>query len=178
MTTQIAPINTDLLLKQEEIKTRGKLDKILRQINPAAWEIANMVHVGKSYHQIFSHYGGKYSLEEIGYMVNQVVAVNKAVALDDKEMVRQLFLDKLNNYSQKLIEQAGGIIDEKVHNSLVKNLEVQAKLIGLNAPEEVKVDITQTIKTASQTLAEKMSSYKKSLGLEEETEIIDVTPKR
>lgn len=171
MTSSIAPIGTELLLRQEEIKTRGKLDKVLRQIHPDAWDVVNMVHHGKSYHQIFTHYAGKYSLEEIGYMVNQVVAVNKAVALDNKDMMRQLFIDKLNNYSERLISQAGGIICEKTHNALVKNLEMQAKLLGLNAAEEVKVDITQTIKTANETLADKMANFRKN-----REPIIDVTP--
>lgn len=172
MTTQIAPINEEFLLKQEEIKTRGKLEKTLAQLNPDAWKISNMVYHGHSYHEIFLHLGGKYSLEEIAYMVNQVVAVNKAVALDNPDMLRQLFIDRLNKYSSMLIENSGGIISEKTHNALVKNLEVQAKLLGLNAPEKVEVDVTQTIKLANESLADKIASFRKS----RESDIIDVTP--
>lgn len=169
MNTKLQPIKQELIEQVGNITTKDKLSQTLMQLNPDAWDIAQLRTKGWTPRDIYLKYDGVYSYEDISYMIKQVVACNKAVAIENPEMLRQLLLDELDSYKRELLANTGGVVDEKVFNALIKQIEVRAKLLGLNAPEVQKIDISTTIKSANETLLDKLNSWKKSKA-------IDVTP--
>jgi len=143
------------------------MTKALLQVQPDAWKVAQYKCKGYSLSRIYTIFGGQYSIEELDYMLKLVIQCNKDTAIDNQDMMRQLLMDRLDAVSSQLHDDADEM-DAKTANTLVRIVEAQAKLLGLNAPEKVEVNITKTIQDANETLKEKMQNMKKF------TEVIDV----
>ena len=154
------------------IKTNTKLEKTLQNITPDAWIAADLKTKGMSLHRIEEHFCGTYTLQEISYMIKTVTAANQALAIQNPDMLRQLLVDEIDKVKQQMYGEEG-FLDEKRAAIVLKAIDQQAKLLGVNKPEEVKVDVTHTIKTANETLADKLDNFRKAYG---KKEVIDVTP--
>lgn len=160
----------DLLDEVKQAKTSTELEKTLASLSPDAWLIANMKSRGQTLRQIYQHYCGAYSISEISYMIKQVTAANAALAIKNPDMLRQLLIDDLDDTKRRLNAGLREEIDEKTAAVFIKLVETKAKLLGVNAPEKVEVDITHTIKEANEALQDKLENFRKT------RKIIDVTP--
>lgn len=155
--------NTIMKYDITEIDTKDKLNKVLLDINPDAWEIARLKSRGHSVHDIYRKYDCVYSFEDISYMIKSVIACNKFVAIDNPDMLRQLLLDEMDELKKELLNNTGGVVDEKVFNAIMKSIELRAKLLGLNAPERKEIDVVTTIRNAGEVLSDKISNWRKQI---------------
>lgn len=157
----VVGLDKDIIADVEEITSNKKLQKTLTSLTPDAWEIADLKTKGMSLRKIYIHYGGAYNLDEINYMLKQVTACNAAMAIKNPEILRQLLIDQLDDITNSLHTGSGGEIDSKVAMALIRVIDTKAKLLGLNAPEKVEVNVNHSIKVANETLKEKLDNMRK-----------------
>jgi len=154
-------LSEDLIEDVSEITSNTKLQKTLASLSPDAWEVANLKTKGMSLHKIYLHFGGQYTMDEINYMLKQVVSCNAALAIKNPEILRQMLIDKLDDIELRLNESSCGELDAKTAMALLRAIDSKAKLLGLNAPEKVEVNVNHSIKAANETLKEKLDNMRK-----------------
>ena len=62
-----------------KVKTAEDADKEIMGFTPDYWLASNMRKKGRTVKDIFDHFGGRYSMAEVGHMLNKVVAVNSVL---------------------------------------------------------------------------------------------------
>ena len=163
----------DLITDIKPITSTTKLEKVLQNVNPDAWVMGQLKSKGYTLKRIQDHFLDQYTLQDISAMLKTVMAVNQALAVQNQDMLRQLLIDEIDEIKRNMYNINGGALDEKAATVILKAIDQQAKLMGVNKPEQVQVDITHTIKTANESLADKLDNFRKAYG----NKVIDVTPK-
>lgn len=168
-----------------KIKPPSKLDSIedvekqILSFTPDYWEIIKLRQRGKSLRQIQQHFVGKYTLTEISYIIEKVIAVNARLASKDVEILRQGVLDEINTLKQAI--WSGAEIDPNTHETILSPTQVKtlASLIdreillqGLNKPEKVEVDITHKVDRSVEELNQRLERFREAA----QRKVIDVTP--
>jgi hypothetical protein len=129
--------------------------------------------------QIQQHFVGKYTLTEISYIIEKVIAVNARLASKDVEILRQGVLDEINTLKQAI--WSGAEIDPNTHETILSPTQVKtlASLIdreillqGLNKPEKVEVDITHKVDRSVEELNQRLERFREAA----QRKVIDVTP--
>ena len=149
------------------------MERKLQEVTPDAWVCAKLKSRGYTLQRIEEHFAGQYTLVDISYMIKKVGELNFALAVKSPDIVRQAMLSQIDDVITQMYELGNGALDEKGASIVLKALEQQSKLLGINKPEVVQVDVSTTIRMANETLTSKLENFRKSF---KNDNVIDVTP--
>ena len=163
--------------KPKPITTAEQAEKELYSFTSDYWMTAQLRKRGKSFNDIQKHFNNKYTMSELSYMLDKVVAVNTVMTNRDADILRQQMLMELEELEKvtwggALIDDNGNTyLDPKHTKTLLMIKDRKIALQGIEPAKKVEVDVNHTITDAREKLTESYDRYFKM-----KQNAIDVTP--
>lgn len=163
--------------KPKAIRTMADAEREIRMVTPEYWECLNLTSKGYEVKDIYEKFHGRYTMQEITYMIDRVMRINIILHGKDRTILREKMVSKLHSLERQVWTNAGVaddnqvLLDDKSIKLLLQINDRITNLQGLNAPELIEVNVTQKIIDDRNSLAENYNSFMQDAG-----EIIDMVP--
>lgn len=166
-----------------KIKEVSKLDNqtdvelALLSMQEDHWRMAQLKKRGHSMQDIARHFKYKYTINEISCILINILKINNFLSVNNTELLKRQMLDELEDLEKiawnnaYINESEQTQLDNKDIKTILAIKQSRMKILGVEAPTEVKMDITHKTEMASEQLKLTYESYMRSKG-----KVIDVTP--